>query len=185
MKDLNIGPIKITFMGSDTAEDLPIGGNERRSCDRDLALITSKDGLSLEVAYMKFASGERDIRVLDVTDSPNPYIRLGHGGRLGAHPFGANKFFCELRMMKLTDEKWGNPVGVDEVTIDQILGYSASALFKELGGSSISTREKLVGDTARRRNELAVSFDQTNFQVPLAAYAITRPLAMLRRFGLQ
>jgi hypothetical protein len=185
MNDLNIGPLKISFMGSDSFEALPIGGDQIKSCERDLALITAKDGLALEVAYMKFSSGERDVRVLDVTDSPNPYIRLGHGGRLGAHPFGSDKYFCELRVMKLRDDKWGNPVGVDEATIDQILGYSASGLFREIGGSSIGTRERLTGDVARRRGLLAVSFDHNNIQVPLAAYAITRPLAMLRRYGLE
>jgi len=184
MKDLNIGPLKISFMGSDKSEEMPFGGLELRECDRDLALITAKDGLALEVAYMKFSSGERDIRVLDVTDSPNPYIRLGHGGRLGAQPFGARKFFCELRVMKLKDEKWGSPVRVDIETIDEILGYSVNGLFKELEGSPVSTREKMTGDASRRRNELAVSFDKENFQVPIVAYAITRPLAMLRRFGL-
>jgi len=184
MKDLNIGPLKISFMGSDTSEGVAIGGSEMATCERDLALITAKDGLALEVAYMKFSSGERDIRVLDVTDSPNPYIRLGHGGRLGAHPFGSRMFFCELRVMKLKDEKWGNPVGVDVETIDTLLGYSIDGLFKELGGSGVSTRERITGDTSRRRNELAVSFDKDNMQIPLVAYAVTRPLAMLRRFGL-
>jgi hypothetical protein len=185
MKDLNIGPIKITFMGSDNSEDLPIGGKEIRACERHLALMTAKDGLALEVAFMRFSSGEQDVRVLDVTDSPNPYIRLGHGGRLGAYPYGARNLYCELRMMKLKDDKWGSAVGVDYDTLEKVLGYSVDGLFAELGGTKVSTREKIAGDTSRRRNELAVGFDKDNVQVALAAYAITRPLAMLRRFGLE
>ena len=57
--------------------------------------------------YLIFANGERDVRVLETGDTPSPYSRLGHGGRLGVYSLGS-RHYCETRAMKLGEESWSN-----------------------------------------------------------------------------
>ena len=57
-----------------------------------------------------------------------------------------------------------------------VLGLKGKSAIQEL----VQTREELFGDTGRRRNEIAAGFNRDNLLAPLAIYALTRPLPLLR-----
>lgn len=54
-----------------------------------------------------------------------------------------------------------------------------AALLRDLGSTSVSTQGDFWGDEGRRLTDLCVVFERTSFEVPPAAYALTRvaPLA--------
>jgi len=119
------------------------------------------------------------VRIIETGDTPNPYLRLGHGGRLGVYEYG-NQLYCELRAMKLKDGAWSNLQRASMAEIENWLGTSLSSFLDLIDATSIQTREELFGDTGRRRNELAAGFSKGNPLAPIAIYALTRPLPLLR-----
>jgi hypothetical protein len=179
IREFDVGPLKIKYMGETETEAVMMSGGDQISAIQHLAFITGPDGIALEVAYLIFSNGDRDVRVLETGDTPSPYSRLGHGGRLGVYPLG-NQHYCEMRAMKLREDNWSN---LQRTTYSEIEGWFGSSLNQFLnfiGGSSLLTREGLFGDEGRRRNELACSFDTDNFMTPFGLFALTRPLPLLR-----
>jgi len=166
-------------MGECTTEAVTMNGGDPISATQHLAFITGPDGIALETAYLIFANGERDVRVLETGDTPSPYSRLGHGGRLGVYATG-DHHYCEARTMKLGEEAWSNLQRATYSEIESWLGSDVNVFLSSIGGSELLTREELFGDPSRRRNELACSFDADNFMTPFGIFALTRPLPLLK-----
>lgn len=156
-----------------------MSGGDPLEAVQHLAFITGPDGIALESAYIEFSDNSRDVRVIETGDTPNPYLRLGHGGRLGVYEF-EDQLYCELRSMKLNDDAWSNLQRTSSAEIEKWLGSNLNEFLDSVGATHAQTREFLFGDTGRRRNELATSFRKDNPLAPLAIYALTRPLPLLR-----
>ena len=177
--EFNVGPLKVKYIGETKTEATPMSGGDSVPAIQHLAFITGPDGIALEVAYLIFSNGDRDVRVLETGDTPSPYSRLGHGGRLGVYPLG-NQNYCEMRAMKLDEKNWSNLQRATYSEIEGWLGSSVNEFLVAIGGSSLLTREGLFEDEGRRRNELACSFDTDNFMTPFGIFALTRPLPLLK-----
>jgi hypothetical protein len=177
--ELNVGPLGVKYMGESRTEAVTMSGGDPISATQHLAFITGPDGIALEVAYLIFSNGDRDVRVLETGDTPTPYSRLGHGGRLGVYALGDNHY-CETRAMKLSDENWSNLQRVTYSEIEGWLGANVNDFLTSVGASKLMTRETLFGDDSRRRNELASSFSPENYMAPFAIYSLTRPLPLLK-----
>ena len=179
MNSVDVGPLRVKIMGSMTVSAVPMSGGDAIEANQHLAFITGPDGIALETAYLEFADYSRDVRIVETGDTPNPYLRLGHGGRLGIYEHG-NRLYCELRAMKLKDGAWSNLQRTFPTEIEGWLGSSLGSFLDSIGASDIQTREELFGDTGRRRNEIAAGFSKDNQLAPIAIYALTRPLPLLR-----
>lgn len=179
MNDIQVGPLKIKFMGNSQTMAVPMSGGDAHSAIQHLAFITGPDGIALETAHFIFSDGEGDVRVIETGDTPNPYLRLGHGGRLGVYSLGG-ELYCEARAMKIGDENWSNLQRATYGEIESWLGSNVNALLESIGGSPLVSRNELFGDQGRRRKELATSFPHGNIIVPLVVFALTRPLPLLR-----
>ena len=177
--EFNVGPLNVKYMGGTKTEAVTISGGDPIAATQHLAFITGPDGIALETAYLIFANGERDVRVLETGDTPSPYSRLGHGGRLGVYTTG-DQHYCEARTMKLGEEAWSNLQRATYSEIESWLGSNVNDFLSSIGGSELLTRERLLGDQSRRRNELACSFDSDNFMAPIGVFALTRPLPLLK-----
>lgn len=179
MTQIQVGPLKIKYMGESQTMAVPMHGGDAVPATQHLALITGPDDIALETAFIIFSGGEGDVRVIETGDTPNPYLRLGHGGRLGVYALGS-KMFCEVRAMKFGDENWSN---LQRTTYDEIeiwLGSNVNELLISIQASPLVTREELFGDEGRRRNELATSFACNNPMAPFVVFALTRPLPLLK-----
>jgi len=174
-----VGAIKIVYMGAVEIKATPIRGGEPIAAIQHLSFVTGPDGIALETAYLIFSNGDRDVRVIETGDTPSPYSRLGHGGRLGVYPLG-KMHYCETRAMKLGDKNWSNLHRTTAREIEGWLGSNLNGFLSSLGLSKVITREELFGDEGRRRHELATSFESTNFMAPFAIFALTRPLPLLK-----
>ena len=179
MSQLMVGPLKVTYMGQSQTMAVPMSGGDAVPAIQHLALITGPDGIALETAYLIFSGGEGDVRVIETGDTPNPYLRLGHGGRLGVYALGS-ELYCEARAMKLDDENWSNLQRATPAEIESWLGSNVDELLASIGASALVTREELFGDEGRRRYELATSFAHGNAMAPLALFTLTRPLPLLK-----
>ena len=179
MSEIQVGPLKVKYMGESQTMAIPMAGGEAVPATQHLALITGPDGIALETAYLIFSGGEGDVRVIETGDTPNPYLRLGHGGRLGVYTLGS-ELYCEARAMKLNDENWSNLQRATYSEIESWLGSSVDQLLASTGASALVTREELFGDEGRRRYELATSFARGNAMAPLTLFALTRPLPLLK-----
>ena len=179
MNSVDVGPLRVKIMATSTISAVPMSGGVPIEADHHLAFITGPDGIALETAYIEFSDNSRDVRVVETGDTPNPYLRLGHGGRLGVYEYGT-QLYCELRAMKLKDGAWSNLQRTTSIEIESWLGSSVNTFLNSVGATSIQTREELFGDVGRRRNELAAGFSKDNPLAPLAIYALTRPLPLLR-----
>ncbi len=177
--EISVGPINVKYMGESQTEAVTMSGGDPIPATQHLAFITGPDGIALETAYLIFSNGDRDVRVLETGDTPGPYSRLGHGGRLGVYPLG-NQHYCEMRAMKLGEEGWSNLQRATYSEIESWLGSSVDEFLISIGGSNLLTRESLFGDEGRRRNELACSFESENFLAPFGIFALTRPLPLLK-----
>lgn len=177
--DFNVGPLGIKYMGESQTEAVTMSGGDPISTTQHLAFITGPDGIALETAYLIFSNGDRDVRVLETGDTPSPYSRLGHGGRLGVYLL-EKQHYCEMRAMKLGGESWSNLQRTTYSEIESWLGANVNQFLFSIGGSNLSTREGLFGDKGRRRNEMACSFDSDNFLAPFGIFALTRPLPLLK-----
>jgi hypothetical protein len=174
-----VGPLKVQYMGESRVEATPFGSSESLPATQHLAFITGPDQIALETAYLIFSNGDRDVRVIEIGDTPNPYLRLGHGGRLGIYAMGKD-YYCETRAMKLGEESWSNLQNTTYSEIESWLGSNVNELLRSVGATELITREQLFGDIGRRRNVLATSFAGDNFLAPLSIYAMTRPLPLLK-----
>ena len=179
MNDIQVGPLKVKYMGESETMAIPMSDGDAVPATQHLALITGPDGIALETAYLIFSDGEGDVRVIETGDTPNPYLRLGHGGRLGVYSLGS-ELYCEARAMKLGDENWSNLQRATYAEIESWLGSNVDALLESTGASALVTRGELFGDEGRRRNELATSFAHGNAMAPLTLFALTRPLPLLK-----
>ena len=177
--EINVGPLMVKYMGKSQTEAVPISGGDPISATQHLAFVTGPDGIALETAYLIFSNGDRDVRVLETGDTPSPYSRLGHGGRLGVYPLG-DKHYCETRAMKLGEEGWSNLQRASFSEIEGWLGADLNNFLTSIDASKLLTREGLFGDEGRRRNELASSFASENFMAPFGIFALTRPLPLLK-----
>lgn len=177
--ELIVGPLGVKYMGESRTEAVAMSGGDPISATQHLAFITGPDGIALEVAYLIFSNGDRDVRVLETGDTPTPYSRLGHGGRLGVYALG-DEHYCETRAMKLGEEGWSNLQRASFSEIEGWLGADLNNFLTSIDASKLLTREGLFGDEGRRRNELASSFASENFMAPFGIFALTRPLPLLK-----
>ena len=179
MNSIDVGPLRVKMMSTLAISAVPMSGGVSIEAVHHLAFITGPDGIALETAYIEFSDHSRDVRTIETGDTPNPYLRLGHGGRLGVYEYG-NQLYCELRAMKLKDGAWSNLQRTTSTEIESWLGSSLSGFLESVGATSIQTREELFGDSGRRRHEIAAGFSKENPLAPIALYALTRPLPLLR-----
>lgn len=165
-------------MGESKANALTMSG-EQVPAVQHLAFITGPDGIALETAYLIFSNASRDVRVIETGDTPSPYSRLGHGGRMGVYALD-DQHYSEVRAMKLGAENWSNLQRATYSEIESWLGSNVNDLLVSLGCSELTTREELFGDVGRRRNELACSFGSDNYMAVFGLFTLTRPLPLLK-----
>jgi len=145
--------------------------------------ISLRDGALLEAGYTTWANGERDIRVYSRLSGPEIYDRLIKGARMGVHVTNAGIHFAELRILSQHADKQPTMVKAHLDNLDQMIEGSVTNMLMKCGAEKIGTRETILSDTSRRKQYLAVSFQNSDFQTPMVAYVITRILPLFKGFG--
>jgi hypothetical protein len=87
----------------------------------------------------------------------------------------------ELRIAKVNSDLWSNFVQSNEQELNKLINENIEKYLKRFGAVEFGKRELILSDNSNRKNQIGVIFPEDNIEVPFVAYAITRPLAMVRR----
>ena len=182
MAAFNIGLLNLNILDKPHPyKGIKMTSNEEFSGLRYFALISGPDEIQLEIAYTIWEDGDGQIETVDSGNSPLPYSRLSHGGRIGVTEIDEDQKFMELRIAKVNDELWSSFIQTNETELNALLNDNFENYLKNFGIIEIGKREYLLGDVSNRRNQLGLIFPKDNIEIPFISYAITRPFAMLKR----
>jgi hypothetical protein len=145
--------------------------------------VSLRDGALLEVGYTALENGERDVRVFSRLSGPEIYDRLAKGVRMGVLLTDTGIHFSELRILSQHEGKQPTMVKAHESDLDRMLDGSVHDFLLAVGADKVGTRESILEDKSQRRHYLAVSFQESDFKTPTAAYTITRILPLFKGFG--
>jgi hypothetical protein len=138
--------------------------------------------IDINLGYIIFSCGERDIRVLEIQAEYDTFERLKHGLRLTMRPVPGEprSLYIELKQAfssnAFTKHETLHPT-YSESDLD------AGARMPVLGelrkiGAVVGTKEVVIGDTGRTAKHLSAHFPKDNLWVPVVAYIMTRILPM-------
>jgi hypothetical protein len=182
MNTLKVGEIELRILEkTEQILDVNMTSQSEMLGNRKYGLISGPDEIQLEIAYTIWEDEDGQVETLDHGTSPLPYSRLGHGGRIGVTQFNSSQKYMELRLAKVDQNLWSNFVKTTEAELDNLFGSRVDPFLKEFGAIEFGTREELLGDISNRRNQICVLFEENNIVLPFVVYALTRPLAMLKR----
>jgi hypothetical protein len=182
MNTLKVGEIELRILEkTEQILDVNMTSQSEMSGNRKYGLISGPDEIQLEIAYTIWEDEDGQVETLDHGTSPLPYSRLGHGGRIGVTQFNSSQKYMELRLAKVDQNLWSNFVKTTEAELDNLFGSRVDPFLKGFGAIEFGTRQELLGDISNRRNQICVLFEENNIELPFVVYALTRPLAMLKR----
>lgn len=145
--------------------------------------ISLRDGGLLEVGLTTWENNERDVRTFSRLSGPEIYDRLAKGVRMGVHPLDKGFMYSELRILSHHEGRQPTMIKAKETDLNRMLDESVRDFLLSCGAERVGTRAEIFDDKSRRRDYLAVSFFEDNFQAPLVAYTITRVLPLFKGFG--
>jgi hypothetical protein len=145
--------------------------------------ISLRDGGLLEVGLTQWENNERDVRTFSRLSGPEIYDRLTKGVRMGVHPLNKGLMYSELRILSQHEGRQPTMIKAHETDLNRMLDGSVRDFLLGCGADRVGTREEIFSDESRRREYLAVSFFEDNFQAPIVAYTITRILPLFKGFG--
>lgn len=150
--------------------------------------VIGPPGVRLTVLDVKWANGERDVRTesvfcpLPVELGPaRPLARLEHGLRMSVLLNGRTPF-VELGISRIKADSmqmWSNVHKASDADFEAICGTDWNQLLRGLGAKSVGTRERVLGDSGRRKSYLAASWEGDSQTVPVAAYLMSRVIPLL------
>lgn len=131
------------------------------------------------IADVQWNDGSRDIRTVSRCQSPDGFDDIVDRLRIGVHWAGDGR--CTMRLRFPRRRELHRLPTLVQTTTDQLneaCGFDIADALVGAGADGVGTRQDLLSDVDRTRNELCVVFDATAPHVPAVAYAIT-PLAVL------
>lgn len=150
-----VGELLLTFAATKEAVE---GQTAAKRDSTGTAVVTSvvADGVSVDLAYIEWDNGDREVRGLRV-DREDPILqRITRAFRAGVEPARPGVLVMRMRIPRLKQEGWTTPhaTTVDEIT--DVTGLDPRRVLPEVGALAVGPRSQILGDQGRTRNELAV-----------------------------
>jgi hypothetical protein len=135
----------------------------------------------ITVHYTKWANGEQDVQAVDRHDSPSTTDSLIRRLRIGIYqsPLHENLNFMELRVAVAGQDGRATIKRLSRSHLEQLLGQSLDHYFPRSKRIVLGTRAELFRDESGRRNELCVAYPNTDNQVPVLVWTVTRLFTLL------
>ena len=183
MAALELGPLHIVPRPDPYSwKGNPAAGGESQIGTATVAGVTGGGGIAVDVAVIAWPAS-REVAAIDCHASPPRIQRLAHGGRIGIHRASDDEDWMELRISRLTSTDWSSEFQTTVAELEAVTRLDVDARLRELGATALGTRDTVLGETGRRRRELAVVFPPKEVVVPVAAYCIVRILPLLYGHG--
>jgi hypothetical protein len=178
-----LGPLRIVRRPESYPwEGTPAAGGDSQVGTAAVAGVTGGGGVAVDVAVITW-TGSREVAAIDCHGSPPRIQRLAHGGRMGIHLASDKEEWMELRISRLTSAEWSSEFQTTLRDLEIVTRLDVGVRLGELGATALGTRADVLGESGRRRHELAVVFPRADFAVPVAAYCCVRVLPLLYAHG--
>jgi hypothetical protein len=148
--------------------------------------ITTSDTLDATFALIQWPGLNPDIRIHSFDAGLEKHERLKNSGRMSILSSRDGNWLVELTALKYSSAKaWPNLRVPSFTELDELAGQSFAELMSELGALSVGTREAVDQETNRRKNYPAMVVPKGETEAILAAFTVTRVLALVKDFGLK
>ena len=148
--------------------------------------ITTSDTLDATFALIQWPGFNPDIRIHAFDAGLEKHERLKSSGRMSILSSRDGNWLVELTALKYSSAKsWPNLRVPSFAELDELAGQSFAELMSELGALSVGTREAVDQETNRRKNYPAMVVPKGEIEAILAAFTVTRVLALVKDFGLK
>ena len=186
---MKIGKAELEFLG----EAVPFAGKpmtlHNDAAEEQLGKVnkfrvTTTDQLDYVFGVVQWPNANPEVVFFEEIEGESKYESLTHAGRLGILPNFGDFWLLELRAMKYNQEaKKTNLAGAQSEHLDMFVDGNAAQVLKKHGALAIGTREQLVGETNKKRNQLAMTCEVGNIEAVAVAFTITRVLAIMMDYG--
>ena len=179
--DIGCGPLNACWIGARAVATGQTCGGKECSAKAHLYEVKIPQGGRLELGYMVWSNGERNVEAVNVVGVSKLLRRLEHGLRLGIHPRGSQDWI-ELGQARIKGDDWAGKFKASPSQLNEGAGVGVAGILKKLGATEIGTKGKILDDDSTRRFYLCAVFGKNSAQVPIAAYILTRILPLINRY---
>ncbi len=163
----------------------PKAKGEKVTGEATLFRITTSDTLDSTFAFTIWDEFIPDIRIHSFDAGLEKHERLKSAGRMSVLKSRDDNWLVELTALRHSADK-GRPTlsAPTFEELDQLASQDFSQLMLELGALRLGTRLEVDKEDSRRKNYPAMVVSQGDIEPILAAFAVTRVLALVKDFGL-
>lgn len=148
--------------------------------------ITTSDTLDATFALIQWPDLNPDIRIHSFDNGLEKHERLKKGGKMSILSLRDNNWLVELTALKYSSAKeWPNLHVPTFEELDELAGQSFRELMLELGALRVGSREEIDQETHRRKSYPAMIVPKGEIEAILAAFTVTRALALVKDFGFE
>jgi len=145
--------------------------------------VTTSDDLNFVFGVITWPAADPEVGPVEFIDGLEKYRRLEDAGRANILVHD-DLWMLQLRAMKVAGKPYYTLNGVSLDELSEMLGSDAEKLLLDNGVVKIATRAELVGDTAKTRNQLALTCKAGDSEAVAAFYCLTRVIPIMYDFGL-
>lgn len=163
----------------------PKAAGEKVTGDATLFRITTSDTLDATFAFTIWNQFIPDIRIHSFDSGLEKHERLKSAGRMSVLKSRDDNWLIELTALKYSQEK-GRPTlrTPSFEDLDDLASQDFSQLMLDLGTLRIGTRLEVDQEDSNRKNVPALVVPIGEIEPILAAFTVTRVLALVKDFGL-
>ena len=183
---IQVGPVQIEILEEfQSCIGKPIGAQDELEGSRLLAYMMTPDGGNVHVGYTKWSDGKSDLCGIVKVAGPEAYSRATAAGRMTVTEMDKDKRSVRLRALRYADSDRATLANVTWEQLNILLKSSAQEMLKEHGAIELGTAEEILDVTNKTRNQLAMTFNESDLRPAFAAFALTRIIPLMENFGME
>jgi hypothetical protein len=163
----------------------PKAEGEKLAGEATLFRITTSDTMDATFAFTTWDQFIPDIRIHSFDSGLEKHERLKSAGRMSVLSSRDGNWLVELTALKYSSEK-GRPTlsAPTFEELDYLASQDFSQLMLDLGALRVGPRLEIDQEDSRRKNYPAMVVPNGDIEPILAAFTVTRVLALVKDFGL-
>jgi hypothetical protein len=167
----------------ESPEILPVNGTTISGAQSSGTATVSQlefEKTRITLHHTKWENGEQDIQAVDRHDSPPNTDSLIRRLRIGIYPSPLHEHlnFMELRVAAPGENGRATVKKLSQSDLERLLGHPLDHYFPRSKRIILGTRAELFRDDSRRRTELCLAYPNTDNQIPVLVWTVTRLFAL-------
>ncbi len=145
--------------------------------------VTTTDTLNQIFGLIEWPDARPEVCCIEMIEGLEKYERLEDAGRLTLMPQADGTWLADVRAMRYNGRDYQTLGSVSEEELEELTGQAPEEFFAEIGCLGFGTREQLVGDDSRKRNQLAVLVNAGDLRAIAGLFVATRVMAVMNDLG--